>query len=346
MDREDGLFQVSSYDYFLPKDLIAQTPANPRDSARMLVLSKKDGSMDHRLFWDLPEFLTEGDVLVRNNTRVMAARLKGKKDGSGAEAEILVLSRIKDNLWEAMVRPGRRLKPGTKVVLSDGTKVLVAGYRGDGLRSVEFPEGADVLHLLDRVGSVPLPPYITSNEAPGEAYQTVFAKETTSAAAPTAGLHFTEDLLTKIRTRGVLIADVTLDVGLGTFRPVKEEDLRDHPMHVEKCRISERDAMTVNEAKKDGRRVIAVGTTTVRTLESAARHKIVEPGEFSTSLFIYPGYTFKIVDAMITNFHLPKSTLLMLVSAFAGHSSVMRAYEEAVLRKYRFFSFGDAMFIK
>lgn len=345
MDSKDRLFKVSAYDYDLPTDLIAQNPVTPRDSANMLVLSRKNGSINHRIFHEIPEYLTEGDVLVRNNTRVMAARLRGKKAGGSADAEILILSKIHENVWEAMVRPGRRLKPGTSVVLTDGTTVLIEGYKEEGLRSVEFPKGVDVPSLLDKVGTVPLPPYITSSTAPSESYQTVFSKETTSAAAPTAGLHFTETLLSKIRAKGIDIADVTLDVGLGTFRPVKEADLREHPMHVEKCRISEEDAMTINKAKKDGRRIIAVGTTSVRTLESMARNGIVVPGEIATSLFIYPGYSFQIVDAMITNFHLPKSTLLMLVSAFAGHNSVMNAYKEAVLRRYRFFSFGDAMFI-
>ncbi len=342
---DEKLFKVSTYDYDLPDRLIAQNPVVPRDSSRMLFLSKKNKTIEHRHFHDILDYLLPGDLLVRNNTRVMPSRLTGIKPGMSSEVEVLLLSPISDNVWEAMVKPGRRLKPGSSIYLSQGTKVTVEEVRGEGLRAVSFPEGTDVMALLDEVGSIPLPPYIKSSTAPDEAYQTVFSKEKTSAAAPTAGLHFTEDLLMKIKGKGVEIVDVTLDVGLGTFRPVKAEDLRNHPMHIERCRVSAETARSVNEAKSRGRRVIAVGTTSVRTLESMAKEGILNYGESSTSLFIYPGFDFQIIDGMITNFHLPQSTLLMLVSAFAGYDGTMAAYKEAVSREYRFFSFGDAMLI-
>ncbi|MCF4113648.1 MULTISPECIES: tRNA preQ1(34) S-adenosylmethionine ribosyltransferase-isomerase QueA [Dethiosulfovibrio] len=342
---EENIFKVSSYDYRLPEELIAQNPADPRDSSRLMVLSREDGSLDHRVFSDLVEYLRPDDVLVRNDTKVMAARLKGKKVEGEAEVEILVLSRLSGQTWEAMVRPGRRLKPGISVQLSDGTIVKVDGIRPEGLRSVTFPDDVDVPSLLDKVGTVPLPPYITDSNASPEAYQTVFANKVGSAAAPTAGLHFTPELIERIEKKGVEILDVTLQVGLGTFRPVKEEDLRHHPMHRERCQISSYTADRINEAKAQGRRIVAVGTTSVRTLESMGDSGVLLSGERDTSLFIYPGFEFKIVDAMITNFHLPQSTLLMLVSAFAGRERTLNAYKEAVSMAYRFFSFGDAMFI-
>lgn len=342
---DDKFYKVSSYDYYLPECLIAQDPVVPRDSSRMISLSKAEGTMEHRAFSDIVHYLRPGDLLVRNNTRVMASRLSGTKPGMTSEVEILLLSPISEYTWEALVKPGRRLKPGALVILSDGTEVQVESIRPNGLRAISFAPGTDVMGLLDRVGTIPLPPYIKSSKSPDESYQTVFARETTSAAAPTAGLHFTEDLLESIKLKGVEIADVTLDVGLGTFRPVKVDDLRYHPMHRELCRIPDSTAIAVNRAKKEGRRVIAVGTTSVRTLESMATGGSLSSGETSTSLFIYPGYDFKIIDGMITNFHLPKSTLLMLVSAFAGYELTMAAYREAVKREYRFFSFGDAMLV-
>lgn len=342
---EDRFFKVKTYNYDLPEKLIAQNPVEPRDSSRLLVLHKNGDDIEHRHFKDIIDYLRPGDVLIRNNTKVMAARLIGKKIGGSAEAELLILAPLGENTWEAMVRPGRRLKPGAKVALKDGTIATVEDFRPEGLRSISFPKDTDVPDLLERVGSMPLPPYITESQAPDSSYQTVFAKEAGSAAAPTAGLHFTEQLLNKLEKKGVIVKDVTLNVGLGTFRPVKEEDLREHPMHRESCSISEETAEAVNKAKKEGRRVVALGTTSVRTLESMAKTGCLKSGETSTNLFIYPGYEFQIVDSIITNFHLPQSTLLMLISAFAGHDKTMNAYVKAVEMEYRFFSFGDAMFI-
>lgn len=342
---DEKFYRVSTYNYSLPEKLIAQDPVVPRDSSRLLCLSKKDGAIEHRRFYNLLDYLVPGDLLVRNNTKVMPSRLIGFKPGMASEVEILLLSPLSTNTWEAMVRPGRRLKPGTSVLLSDGTEIKIESVRDDGLRALSFPPGTDVMDLMDRLGSIPLPPYINSSTAPDESYQTVFAKEATSAAAPTAGLHFTDSLIESIILKGVEIVDVTLDVGLGTFRPVKEEDLREHPMHIERCRVPEDTAAAINKAKKEGRRVIAVGTTSVRTLESMHGEGILKHGDTDTSLFIYPGYSFKVIDGMVTNFHLPQSTLLMLVSAFAGYEFTMSAYKEAVSEEYRFFSFGDAMLI-
>lgn len=342
---EDRFFKVKTYSYDLPEELIAQNPVEPRDSSRLLVLHKNGEDLEHRHFKDIIDYLRPGDVLIRNNTKVMAARLMGKKVGGSADAELLMLAPLGENRWEAMVRPGRRLKPGAKVALNDGTIATIEDFRPEGLRSISFPPETDVPELLERVGSVPLPPYITESQAPESSYQTVFAKEAGSAAAPTAGLHFTEQLLSKLESKGVIVKDVTLNVGLGTFRPVKEEDLREHPMHRESCSIPEETAEAVNKAKKEGRRVVALGTTSVRTLESMAEKGCLKSGDTSTDLFIYPGYNFQIVDLIITNFHLPQSTLLMLISAFAGYEKTMNAYAKAVEMKYRFFSFGDAMLV-
>ncbi len=342
---EDKFFKVSTYDYHLPERLIAQNPVVPRDSSRMIFLSKTDGAIEHRRFSDIVDYLKPGDLLVRNNTKVMASRLIGVKPGMSSEVELLLLSPVSKHSWEALVKPGRRLKPGVSVFLSNGVEVKVENIRSNGLREVSFPPEIDVMGLLDEIGSIPLPPYIKTSTAPEDSYQTVFARETTSAAAPTAGLHFTDELIEKLMKKGVEIEDVTLDVGLGTFRPVKAHDLRDHPMHTERCRVSRKTADAVNRAKAEGRRVIAVGTTSVRTMESMAEKDKLSSGDTSTSLFIYPGYRFQIVDGMITNFHLPQSTLLMLVSAFAGYELTMDAYRQAVDMEYRFFSFGDAMLI-
>ncbi len=342
---EDKFFKVSTYDYHLPERLIAQNPVVPRDSSRMIFLSKMDGTIEHRRFSDILDYLKPGDLLIRNNTKVMASRLIGVKPGMSSEVELLLLSPVSKHSWEALVKPGRRLKPGVSVFLSNGVEVKVEKIRSNGLREVSFPPEVDVMGLLDEIGSIPLPPYIKTSIAPDDSYQTVFARETTSAAAPTAGLHFTDELIEKLMIKGVEIEDVTLDVGLGTFRPVKAHDLRDHPMHTERCRVSRKTADAVNRAKAEGRRVIAVGTTSVRTMESMAEGGKLSSGETSTSLFIYPGYRFQIVDGMVTNFHLPQSTLLMLVSAFAGYELTMDAYRQAVDMEYRFFSFGDAMLI-
>lgn len=342
---DDKFYRVSTYDYHLPERLIAQNPSVPRDSSRMIFLSRAEGTIEHRRFSDIVDYLRPGDLLVRNNTRVMASRLVGLKPGMSSEVELLLLSPVSKHSWEALVKPGRRLKPGVSIFLSNGVEVKVESIRSNGLREVSFPPEIDVMELLDEIGSIPLPPYIRTSTAPDESYQTVFARETTSAAAPTAGLHFTDELIDRIRLKGVDIEDVTLDVGLGTFRPVKEHDLRNHPMHTERCRVSRGTASAVNRAKAEGRRVIAVGTTSVRTMESMAEGGALSPGEINTSLFIYPGYRFQIVDGMITNFHLPQSTLLMLVSAFAGYELTMNVYRQAVDMEYRFFSFGDSMLI-
>lgn len=342
---DDKFYRVSTYDYHLPEYLIAQNPAVPRDSSRMISISRANGTIEHRRFSDVIDYLKPGDLLIRNNTRVMASRLVGLKPGMSSEVELLLLSPISKSTWEALVKPGRRLKPGVSIFLHNGVEVKIESIRPNGLREVSFPPDVDVMGLLDELGSIPLPPYIKTSTAPDESYQTVFAKETTSAAAPTAGLHFTDELIERIRLKGIEIEDVTLDVGLGTFRPVKTGDLRDHPMHTERCRVSMETASAVNRAKSEGRRVIAVGTTSVRTMESMAKGGFLTSGEASTSLFIYPGYRFQIVDGMITNFHLPQSTLLMLVSAFAGYELTMNAYRQAVDMEYRFFSFGDSMLI-
>ncbi|PIE54990.1 MAG: tRNA preQ1(34) S-adenosylmethionine ribosyltransferase-isomerase QueA [Dethiosulfovibrio peptidovorans] len=342
---DERLYLTSSYGYQLPEGLIAQSPAVPRDSSRLLILSRRDGTMEHRRFSDLTEYLHPGDLLVRNDTRVMAARLMGTKIGGGAKVELLLLSRLSDRTWEALVRPGRRLQPGVPVELEDGTTVTIEANRSEGLREVAFPDGLNVDKLMDRLGVVPLPPYITNTSSPAESYQTVFSRNPRSAAAPTAGLHFTSELLDKVARMGVEIVDVTLHVGLGTFRPVQEDDIRAHHMHRERCFISSKTAEAVNRARREGRRVVAVGTTSVRTLESMVENGEVVSGSRETSLYIYPGFRFQAVDAMITNFHLPHSSLLMLVSAFAGLDMVQNAYREAVRREYRFFSFGDAMLI-
>lgn len=340
--------KIASYDYVLPEELIAQTPADPRDSSRLMIVDRSTGARRGAIFRDIARELVEGDLLVMNDTRVMRARAIGRRVPGGGRAEILLLRQRSPREWEAMVRPGRKLLPGASVDF-DGTKVEIAEKLPEGLRVVRFAEGEDVERFLALHGEMPLPPYITSRESDDERYQTVYsdASKTRSAAAPTAGLHFTKDLLDEIASRGVRFARVTLDVGLGTFRPVEVEDARDHVMHSEACEISRDAADAINAARRDGRRVIAVGTTAVRTIESFADERgEVSSGRRETRLFIRPPYRFRAVDAMITNFHLPKSTLLMLVCAFAGHRGTMDAYRAAVDERYRFFSFGDAMFIR
>lgn len=341
-------YDLEAYGYELPNELIAQNPAEPRDASRLMVLDRNSRRIFHASFGDIDRFLEPGDLLVLNDTKVIHARLRGRKRSGGAEAEILLLTPINstETEWEALVRPGRRLKPGTVVVLSDGTEVSLGGWTGDGVRRAAFPECCDVRALMERIGDVPLPPYIRDTCAPPERYQTVYAETAGSAAAPTAGLHFTERVFGKLRGRGVEKAFLTLHVGLGTFRPVTECDIRKHRMHEEYCSVEEATAARINLARKRGNRAVAVGTTVVRALESVAdENGRVGHGSLWTKAYIYPGYGFRAVDAMVTNFHLPKSTLLMLVAAFAGRDFIMEAYEEAVRLRYRFFSFGDAMLI-
>ena len=339
--------KVSDFNYELPEELIAQHPYDKRDEARLMLLNKKEEKIEHKLFKDVIDYLNPGDCLVINNTKVIPARLYGKKD-TGAKVEFLLLKRIENDTWEAMVRPGNKLKPGSKVIFGEGLlKATVDEILEGGNRKVTFEYNGIFNEILDEIGLMPLPPYITeASREDNEKYQTVYAKYDGSAAAPTAGLHFTEELLEKIKQKGVEIANVTLHVGIGTFRPVKVEDVEKHDMHSEYFIIDENDAEKINKAKLGGHRVIAVGTTSCRVLESVSDEKgLVKEVEGDTSIFIYPGYTFKCIDSLITNFHLPESTLIMLVSTLAGKDFIMKAYNEAVENKYKFFSFGDAMII-
>lgn len=336
----------SDFFYELPPELIAQTPLEQRDSSRLLTLSRIDGTIQHRHFRDILELLHPGDLLVVNNSRVMPSRILGQKEGSGGGMEFLLLARQPDGQWETMVRPGKKAKVGTRFVFGEGLlRAEITDVLEGGNRLARFEHEGNFFEVLDRVGQMPLPHYITETLADKERYQTVYAKDLGSAAAPTAGLHFTPDLIESLKTKGVEIAEVTLHVGLGTFRPVKEEDITHHLMHSEHYSVSEETAQTINRAKAEGRRVIAVGTTSCRTLESAFGQDGLQPGSSDTSIFIYPGYSFRCIDGLITNFHLPESTLIMLVSALAGYDHTMAAYKEAVQEQYRFFSFGDAMFI-
>lgn len=338
--------KLSTYDYYLPENLIAQTPLEKRDESRLLVFDRKTKDIYHRQFKDITSFLKKGDVLVVNNTRVLPARLLGKKD-TGASVEILLLKRRNMTDWEVLLKPAKRIKIGTVLTISDELKCELLEVLDDGNRVVRFIFDGVFEDILDRVGSMPLPHYIHEKLKDKERYQTVYNKVEGSAAAPTAGLHFTNELLQKIRDMGVEILELTLDVGLGTFRPCKEDDITKHVMHTEHYRLSQEVADKINKAKIENRRVIAVGTTSVRTLETVAQKGMpLEASEGDTSIFIYPPYKFKVVDALITNFHLPKSTLIMLVSAFAGYENTMNIYETAVENQYRFFSFGDAMFIE
>lgn len=349
MSKQPDFFNINTYDYDLPPELIAQVPANPRDHCRMLVLRRSDGALFHEHFYDVLRWLRPGDLLVRNDTRVMAARINCVKAGGTAQCELLLLRPVdaEEKCWEALVRPGRRLPEGSAVKLPDGTLAVIgAAASEDGVRLVRFPADCDVRAAAEVNGTMPLPPYIYERASQPEDYQTVYARDARSAAAPTAGLHFTRDLLRQIAEMGVDIADITLEVGLGTFRPVKTDDIRSHPMHEEHCVVPESAYEKIVAAKRRGGRVIAVGTTVVRTLEGmCAAHGELRPGPLDTKLYIYPGFRFKVIDALITNFHLPKSTLIMLVTAFAGYDAVMNAYAEAVKSRYRFFSFGDVMFI-
>lgn len=338
---------VKDFDFELPQELIAQDPLEDRSGSKLLILDKDTGKTEHRIFRDIVSYLNPGDCLVINNTKVIPARLYGVKEGTEAHIEILLLKRRENDIWETLVKPGKKAKPGTKIIFGDGLLTgEVIDVVEEGNRLIQFSYEGIFEGILDRLGQMPLPPYITHRLKDKNRYQTVYAKYDGSAAAPTAGLHFTPELLQTIREKGVHIAEVTLHVGLGTFRPVKVENVSEHHMHSEFYMIDEKAADTINAAKRAGGRIICVGTTSCRTLESAAKEDgTIEPTSGWTEIFIYPGYRFKILDALITNFHLPESTLLMLVSALAGREHVLAAYQEAIENKYRFFSFGDAMFI-
>ena len=339
--------KTSDFYYDLPKELIAQTPVEPRDSSRLMLLDRNTGEIDHKHFYDIIDSLNPGDLLVANDSRVLPARIYGIKDETGARVEFLLLRHITGNRWEALCKPGKKAKEGASFTFGDGLlKATVAEVKDDGNRIVDFECDENFFSTLDKIGQMPLPPYITEELKDKERYQTVYSHELGSAAAPTAGLHFTKELMQRIKDKGVNIAYVTLHVGLGTFRPVKVDDVTKHKMHSEHYEIPQETAKLINETKKNGGRVIAVGTTSCRTLESVASfYGEIKPCEGFTDIFIYPGYEFKVLDGLITNFHLPESTLIMLVSAFAGYDNVMNAYKTAVEEKYRFFSFGDAMFI-
>ena len=342
--------QMLTKDFYfdLPQELIAQDPLEDRSSSKLLVLNKDSGERQHGIFTDIKKYLKSGDCLVLNNTKVIPARLIGEKEGTGAKIEILLLKRRENDIWETLVKPGKKAKPGTKVIFGDGLLCCeILSVEEEGNRLIQFSYEGIFEEILDQLGQMPLPPYITHQLQDKNRYQTVYAKYEGSAAAPTAGLHFTVDLLRELEDMGVQIAYVTLHVGLGTFRPVKVDNILEHHMHAEYYEIDEEAANKINEAKKRGSRVICVGTTSCRTIESAADSDgWITPCSGNTEIFIYPGYKFKVLDALITNFHLPESTLLMLVSALAGKENVLQAYQEAVSMKYRFFSFGDAMFIQ
>ena len=345
MEQNTGL-KTSDYYFDLPQELIAQDPLKDRAASRLLVMNTKTGEIEHRIFSDIKEYLQPGDTLVLNDTKVIPARLLGTKEGTGAGVEILLLKRLRANQWETLVRPGKKLKPGARVTFGDGSlKAVILDILEEGNRLVEFEYEGIFEEVLDRLGEMPLPPYITHKLEDKNMYQTVYARYEGSAAAPTAGLHFTQELLDEIRAMGVNTAFVTLHVGLGTFRPVKVDDVTSHHMHTEWYQVSEEAAQLINRTHQQGHRVICVGTTACRTVESASDNDgMVHAGSDDTSIFIYPGYRFKVMDALITNFHLPESTLIMLVSAFAGREQVLGAYEEAIRLGYRFFSFGDACF--
>lgn len=346
--------RVEEFDYDLPQELIAQHPVEPRDSSRLMIINKTTQEITNcTSFREIENYLRAGDVLVLNKTKVIPARLLGQKCGTGAHIEVLLLTRLENDLWEVLIKPGKRLKPGQEVIFGGGllTGKLVSILE-NGNRLMEFRYGGIFEEVLDQLGEMPLPPYITAKLENKGRYQTVYAKESGSAAAPTAGLHFTEDMLARMQAKGVEVLEILLHVGLGTFRPVKTEEITDHQMHSEYFLLDERTAERINTAKREGRRIVAVGTTVVRTLESAAN--LAEQKGVSelqglegwTDIFIYPGYQFKVIDSLITNFHFPRSTLIMLVSALAGRELILKAYEKAVAERYRFFSFGDCMFIE
>ena len=339
---------VDTYDFHLPEELIAQTPLSDRSSSRLLLVNKEDGELAHRHFTDIINYFQPGDTLVLNDTRVIPARLFGAKEDTGAKAEVLLLKNLGDDRWEALVKPGKKLKTGAVIIFSDELRAVIEDEADMGGRTLRFIYQGIFQEILDRLGTMPLPPYIKETLDDRERYQTVYAKHEGSAAAPTAGLHFTKELLDQIEAKGVNIAYITLHVGLGTFRPMSVEKVEEHVMHSEYFVMSQETADTINATKEQGGRIIAVGTTSCRTLETVGRQcegsPLVECSGW-TDIFIYPGYKFSVVNALITNFHLPKSTLVMLVSALAGREHILAAYEEAIEQKYRFFSFGDAMFI-
>lgn len=338
----------SDFYFDLPDELIAQTPIEPRDHSRLLILDKETGETEHRHFYDIINLLSEGDLLVINDSRVIPARLYGKNE-KGGDIEILLLKQLEQDIWEMLVKPGKRAKIGNTLSFGDGLlKGEITDVTDEGNRICRFSyEASSIYEVLDKIGQMPLPPYITEKLTDKERYQTVYSNELGSAAAPTAGLHFTKELMQKIEEKGVKIARVTLHVGLGTFRPVKEDNILDHKMHTEHYYLPKQTADLINETKKNGGRVIAVGTTSCRTLEaSASKNGEIREDSDDTSIFIYPGYKFRVIDALITNFHLPESTLIMLISALAGRENVLNAYNEAIRERYRFFSFGDSMFIR
>lgn len=346
--------RIDEFDYTLPQELIAQRPSEQRDICRLMVLNRRKKSVDHKHFYDILDYLQPGDCLVMNNSKVLPARLFGEKAGTGAKIEFLLIKRLEGDRWETMVKPGKRLKPGDSVSFGENFRAQILEYGEDGTRIVEFHYEGIFMERLEALGKMPLPPYIEreSTAEDRDMYQTVYCKEEGSVAAPTAGLHFTEELLAKAEEKGVKLAYVTLHVGIGTFRPVKCENVEDHHMHFEEYEVDEETAKTINDTILSGGRIVSVGTTSTRTLESAAYRDetsgkyIIKAGAGSTGIFIYPGYEFKVVGALITNFHLPKSTLLMLISALYDREKILEAYEIAVKEKYRFFSYGDAMLIE
>ncbi len=340
------MIKRSDFNYYLPEELIAQSPVEPRDSSRMLVYNKSDDSQNDCHFFDLPDYLRAGDVVVVNNTRVIPARLIGRKP-TGAVCEVLLLKRLDYTTWECIVKPGKRLQEGSTIIFSEKLKGTIAERLPDGGRHVKFEFDGVFEDVLNELGEVPLPPYIKEKLANSERYQTVYSKVEGSAAAPTAGLHFTQEIIEKLKEKGVIFTNVLLHVGLSTFRPVKEDDVTNHKMHFEFYSVSKESADIINFAKKEGRRVIAVGTTVVRVLESVADASgFIKECEGETDIFIYPPYTPKVVDCLLTNFHLPESTLIMLVSAFIGRETTLNLYNHAVKERYRFFSFGDCMFLQ
>lgn len=338
--------KLSDFYYDLPKELIAQHPAEQRDHARLMLYDRQSGAVEHKHFYDLIDELHQGDVLVFNDSRVIPARLYGKKSPTGGKVEVLLLTPVGEDTWEVLVKPGKRALPGAVIEFPEGLTCQILDRTDFGGRIVKFEYDGVFDDIIDKIGEMPLPPYIHEKLEDPDEYQTVYARERGSAAAPTAGLHFTDELLERIKAKGVELVFVTLHVGLGTFRPVEEENIEDHEMHSEFYSITEEAAQTINRAKAEGRRIVAVGTTSIRTLESAGTTGVLQAGAGWTNIFIYPGYTFHIVDALVTNFHLPESTLLMLISAMSTREKILKAYEIAVQEKYRFFSFGDAMFIR
>lgn len=347
--KENDVFSLESYFYELPETMIAQAPLEPRDSSKLLVLDRRTGKISHHIFRQIASFMESGDLMVLNDTRVIKARLSGRKSEGSSRIEIFLLKPCPEKgngFWEVLVRPGRRIRSGQKVILDKGPEIEITGYGEDGTRICSFPEGFDVDFFIESSGTIPLPPYIKNNSVDPERYQTVYARSRGSVAAPTAGLHFTPSLLSEISRKGIETGRITLNVGLGTFRPVKTPDIRHHLMHSEDCHIPRETSELVRNVKSSGGKVFAVGTTVVRALESRTKAEgEILSGSFSTDAFFYPGYKFKTIDAMITNFHLPRSSLLMLVSAFAGLDLTMKAYKEAISKNYRFYSFGDAMLI-